>query len=301
MCVDRQCDNYVCCDSVYRLLSYVTPHGAFFHFGCWQSPSSSQNVPNFITGAGHQTLSYVSWIQSSPRRFTTIIAILILSFWLRLGFTSGLFDLGFSNIFLSISHCHAWCAVQIMKLLLMCIFPFSCDFFCFRAKYFLYHPVLYVFFPQGETNLRSFTLIQNNGQHYMFVYFYIQGFRQQTGRQQILDLMANAFVELHLLPEEGTQCNYCVIEKLERFLNRNNAKLSSLSLKEYFTSGKEIKRRRHGVAGAMWLGLIEQWPLIKYLKAHQMVEWEKAQTETAIRCREWFTIAENEEVDAKGK
>lgn len=130
------------------------------------------------------------------------------------------------------------------------IFPFSCDFFCFRAKYFLYHPVLYVLFPQGETNLRSFTLIQNNGQHYMFVYLYIQVFRQQTGRQQILDLMAKAFVELHLL-REGTQCNYCVIEKLERFLKHNNTKLSSLSLKEYFTCGKEIKRRRHGVAGAM--------------------------------------------------
>lgn len=38
-----------------------------------------------------------------------------------------------------------------------------------------------------------------------------------------------------------------------------------------------------------------------FLKAHQMVEWGKAQTEMARRCREWFTIAENEEVDAKGK
>lgn len=88
----------------------------------------------------------------------------------------------------------------------------------------------------------------------MSVYFYeyiVQSFRQQAGRPPILDLMANAFMELHLLPEEGTQCNYCVIKKLEQFLKLNNAKLSSLSIKEYFTSGKEIKRRWHGVAGAM--------------------------------------------------
>jgi hypothetical protein len=68
-------------------------------------------------------------------------------------------------------------------------------------------------------------------------------------------------------------------------------------------SSREIKRRRDGVAGGMWLELIEQGPLINYsyLKAHQTVKWEKVQTEMAGRCTEWFTIAENEEVDANGK
>jgi hypothetical protein len=61
-----------------------------------------------------------------------------------------------------------------------------------------------VFFPQGQIGLRGFTPIQNNGKNYMFVYFYIQGFGQQTEGNQILDLMAKAFAELHLLPEEET-------------------------------------------------------------------------------------------------
>jgi hypothetical protein len=74
-----------------------------------------------------------------------------------------------------------------------------------------------MFFSQGETSLQSFTLIQNNGQNYMFVYFYIQGFRQQTEGQQILDLMAKAFAELHLLPEEETRYTYGAFEKLERY------------------------------------------------------------------------------------
>ena len=77
-------------------------------------------------------------------------------------------------------------AVQIIKLLIMSFSPLPCYLVPLRAKHspqrsILKHPQP-TFLPQCEQP--SFTPIQNNRQNYSSVYLYI--FRQQTGRQKIL-------------------------------------------------------------------------------------------------------------------
>ena len=82
-----------------------------------------------------------------------------------------------------------WWAVQIIKLLIMQFSPLPCYLVPLRSKYspqrsILKHPQP-TFLSQCEHP--SFTPTQNKWQNYTSVYLYI--FRQQTGRQKILQRM----------------------------------------------------------------------------------------------------------------
>jgi hypothetical protein len=138
----------------------------------------------------HRSLSWARSIQSIPPHPNSLRSILILSYYLRLGFTGSLFLSGFPGKILYaflyspfvlhalpcqlrwLDHCnYTWRRIQVVKLLVMQFAPNYYHFIHLRSKYSPQHPVLK--YPQSTflCERLSFTPIQSYRQNYSFVYF----------------------------------------------------------------------------------------------------------------------------------
>jgi hypothetical protein len=184
----------------------------------WKADSHSacQTVACFIYGTRmfitvltetrRRTLSWASRIQSAPSIPTSLRSSLMLSSHLRLGLPSGSYLRAsqpnsckhlYSTLLLA---CHmsrpphpTWFnhpdnirrRIQAMKFIIMQFSPRSV-FLPFRSKYPPQHTLLKnphsILLPQSERP--SFAPIQHNWQNYSFLYFNLQVFGYETGRQK---------------------------------------------------------------------------------------------------------------------
>jgi hypothetical protein len=141
---------------------------------------------NPFTRALHLSLSWTRPIQTILPRYISPRPIIKLYTHLRLGLSSGIFPSGFPiNI---------WRRVKITKILDTQLSLPSRHFIPLRSKYLPQHPVLKhpqsMFLPLCQRT--CFTPIQNHRQNYSLVYLNFGVFRQQTGRQKVLDrIVAN--------------------------------------------------------------------------------------------------------------